>query len=281
MGRKIIFMVPPPRANAALDAQAKTASAMGVPVAGHVRCNTADSMTIAQSKSELKSMQSSTRSFRSIVGVRSRVVKMFGASSYACVACAVFPLVAGCDSSEQKPKVERHALAFVGNAAAQQADRVVPPTALSGAMQPVDRAFALFAASSGLAEIESARLTLRSSRNADVRDYALKLMREHARSGDELRRIVAPYGLSLPAAPTGRHADLVTKLSGVSVQDLDEAFLLRFGVDAHKETIALFERHIVEAKDPQLRRYAEQTLPMLREHMSAAHKLLYASAVTR
>jgi putative membrane protein len=239
-------------------------------------------MTSAQSKSELKSIQrSGTRSFRSMLGVQSRIVKVFRASSYACVACAVLPLVSGCDSREQKPKVERHAFAFVGNAAAQQADRVIPPAALSGAMQAVDQAFALFAASSGLAEIEGARLTLRSSKNADVRDYAQKLMREHARSGDELRRIVAPHGLSLPAAPTGRHADLVTKLSGVSVQDLDEAFLLRFGVDAHKETIALFERHVVEAKDPQLRRYAEQTLPMLREHMSAAHKLLYAAAVTR
>jgi putative membrane protein len=232
-------------------------------------------------RAQLKSQsiqQRSTRSFRSMFGVRRRFVKVFGPSSYACVACAVLPLLSGCD---QKPKLERHALAFVGDAAAQQADRVVPPAALSGAMQPVDQAFALFAASSGLAEIEGARLTLRSSKNADVRDYAQKLMREHARSGDELRRIVASHGLTLPAAPTGRHADLVTKLSGVSVEDRDEAFLLRFGLDAHKETIALFERHLVEAKDPQLRRYAEQTLPMLREHMSAAHKLLYAAAVTR
>ena len=252
------------------------------PWAGHVQCNTASSMTSAQSKSELKSIQqSSTRSFRSTVGVQSRIVKVFRASAYTCVACAVLPFVSGCDSREQKPKVERHVFAFVENAAAQQADRVVPPAALTGAMQPVDQAFALFAASSGLAEIEGARLTLRSSKSADVRDYAQKLMREHARSGDELRRIVAPHGLSLPTAPTGRHADLVTKLSGVSVQDLDEAFLLRFGVDAHKETIALFERHVVEAKDPQLRRYAEQTLPTLREHVSAAHKLLYAAAGTR
>jgi putative membrane protein len=238
-------------------------------------------MTRAKSESELKVQQSSTRSFRSMIGVQRRIVKVFRPSSYAGLACAVLAFVYACDSREQKPKVARHAFAFVGNAVAQQADGVVPPAALSGAMQPVDQAFALFAASSGLAKIEGARLTLRSSKNADVRDYAQKLMREHARNGDELRRIVAPHGLSLPSAPTGRHADLVTKLSGVSAQDLDEAFLLRFGVDTHKETIALFERHVVEAKDPQLRRYAEQTLPMLREHMSAAHKLLYAAAATR
>jgi hypothetical protein len=69
--------------------------------------------------------------------------------------------------------------------------------------------------------------------------------------------------------------------SGVIAQDLEQTFLLRFGVDAHKESIALFERHVAEAKDRQLRRDAEQTLRGLRDHASAAHKLLYAAAATR
>lgn len=198
-----------------------------------------------------------------------------------CALLALFVTAYGCDSRNQKPSVERLTFAFVSSAAAQQTDRVVPPTALSGAMQPVDQAFALFAASSGLAEIEGARIVLKASKSGDVREYAQRLIREHAQSGEALRRIVAPHGLSLPSAPTGRHADLVTKLSGVSAQDVDEAFLLRFGVDAHKENIALFERHMAEGKDPQLRRYAEQTLPTVRAHMSAAHKLLYAAAAAR
>ena len=170
----------------------------------------------------------------------------------------------------------------LGSAAqAQQADSVVPPAAISGAMEPVDEAFARFAASSALAAIEGARLVLKSSANPDVREYAQRIVREHGRSADELRRIVTPRGVSLPAAPTGRHADMVTKLSGTSASDRDDAFLQRFGLDAHKEAIALFERHTAEARDPQLKRYAEQTLPLLREHMAAAHKLLYAAAAGR
>src|SRR5215210_222492 len=92
--------------------------------------------------------------------------------SYACALLPMFVTAYGCDSRDQTASVDRHRFAFVSGAAAQDADRVVPPTALSGAMQPVDRAFALFAASSGLAEIEGARLVLKASRNADVRDYA-------------------------------------------------------------------------------------------------------------
>ena len=167
---------------------------------------------------------------------------------------------------------------LIGNASAQQVDRVVPPAAIAGAMEPVDEAFALFAASSGLAKVEGARLVLKSSASAQVREYAEKLVREHTRAGDDLRRLVTSRGLALPAAPTGRHADLVTKLSGVRAAELDEAFLQRFGVDAHKEAISLFERHVAEGKDPALKRHAERTLPMLRDHLSAAQKLLYAAA---
>jgi hypothetical protein len=78
------------------------------------------------------------------------------------------------------------------------------------------------------------------------------------------------------------HSGNMTKFKscrGVIAQE--EAFLLRFGVDAHKESIALFERHVAQSKDRQLRQDAEQTLRGLRDRVSAAHKLLYAAAATR
>jgi putative membrane protein len=69
---------------------------------------------------------------------------------------------------------------------------------------------------------------------------------------------------------------MITKLSGVRPQDVGEAFVRRFGVDAHKEAISLFERHVVDGKDRDVKRYAEQTLAALREHMTAAQKLVNA-----
>jgi putative membrane protein len=191
-------------------------------------------------------------------------------------------MLGACDSRERNPKLEPFArLSPLGVASAQQTDLVVPPAAISGAIAPVDEAFALFAASTGLAEIEGARLVLKVSKRSEVRDYAQKLMREHEKAMQDLRRIVTPRGLKLPPAPTGRHADMVTKLTGVATNDLDDAFLLRFGVDAHKEAIALYERHAKEGQDTELRRHAQQMLPMLREHMAAAQTLIHAAASAR
>ena len=154
---------------------------------------------------------------------------------------------------------------LVGPAAAQQADRVVPPAAIAGKMAPVDEAFVLFAASSSLAQIEGARLVLKSTKNAGVVEFAQRIVREHTDTLDRLRSVVSARGLELPAAATGRHADLVTKLAGVAPPDRDEAFIHRFGLDAHKEAIAVTERHVKEGRDPELKRYAEQTLQPLRD----------------
>jgi putative membrane protein len=164
------------------------------------------------------------------------------------------------------------------HAHAQQTDRVVSPAAVTGAIQPVDETFALYAASSGAAQVEGARLVLKTTRNDAVRDYAQRLLRDHTQAAEQLRRLVSARGVKLSPVATGRHADMVTTLAGVTPRDLDGAFLQRFGLDAHKETIALFERHANEGKDPELRRYAQQSLATLREHMAAAHKLIHAGS---
>jgi predicted outer membrane protein len=166
---------------------------------------------------------------------------------------------------------------LVRAAFAQQVDRVVPPAAIAGRMAPVDEAFVLFIASSSLAQIEGARLVLKSTKNADMTDFAQRIVRDHTEALERLRRIVGPRGLGLPQEATGRHADLVTKLAGVAPAERDDAFIHRFGLDAHKEAIALTERQVKEGRDADLKRYAEDTVKTLHEHMSAARKLAYAA----
>ncbi|HEX2825336.1 MAG TPA: DUF4142 domain-containing protein [Burkholderiales bacterium] len=195
--------------------------------------------------------------------------------SAAVIALCALALATACDTRPQKPKT----FAFVSEAVAQTTDLVVSPAAVSGAsMQPADEAFALFAASSGLAEVEAARLVLKATPAPEIRGYAERIAKEHGRSVDELRKIAAAKGLNLPPAATGRHLDMVTKLSGVRAQEIGEAFLRRFGVDAHKEAIALFERQLNDGNDRDLKRYAERTLTALREHLTAAQKLVNALA---
>jgi putative membrane protein len=164
---------------------------------------------------------------------------------------------------------------LIREAGAQQVDRVVPPGAVTGAMAPVDEAFTLYAASAALAQIEAAQWVVDSTQDARIRGYAQRVAQENARARDSLERIARAHKLKLPASPTGRHLDLLTKLRGVAAADLDDAFVRRFGIDAHKEAIALFERHLESGRSAELRRHAEQMLPAFREQVTAAQKLIH------
>jgi len=51
---------------------------------------------------------------------------------------SIVAVLAGCDAKQQKPKTG-YGLHFIGIAAAQQIDLVVPPASVSGAIDPLDR----------------------------------------------------------------------------------------------------------------------------------------------
>src|SRR5829696_608069 len=92
------------------------------------------------------------------------------AASRACAVLVALVATSACDTRQQKPKTAAIPFDVIAPAAAQTTDLVVPPAAMSGAMQPVDEAFALFAASSGLAEVEAARLVLKTVKSGEVRN---------------------------------------------------------------------------------------------------------------
>jgi lipid-binding SYLF domain-containing protein len=56
--------------------------------------------------------------------------------------------------------------------------------------------------------------------------------------------------------------------------EFDNEFLREFGIRAHQHAIGLFEGQQRHGNDPQLRRFAAETLPQLREHLAGAQRLM-------
>ena len=59
------------------------------------------------------------------------------------------------------------------------------------------------------------------------------------------------------------------KLSGAK---FDQAYM-RDQIEAHVRTVELFQREAKDGQDQELRRLAEQTLPMLQEHLKEARRV--------
>lgn len=143
----------------------------------------------------------------------------------------------------------------------------------TGPVSGADRAFVAAAASSGLAEVEAGRYAAGKAADGAVKAYAEQLEREHASANDELQRIAGSKGIALPATVQGDDKSQLDKLKGLPAAQLDSEFVQAFGIDAHQKAIRLFESQAQSGQDPELRAFAERTLPKLREHLGAAQQL--------
>lgn len=121
------------------------------------------------------------------------------------------------------------------------------------------------AASSGMFEVQSSQLAQQRAADRDTQQFAQQMVIDHRRANEELTAIAQRQGLTVPTQLLPRHAKMIDELRGLQ----GEAFERRYHElqeQAHKEAIKLFEDASQTLQDPELRRFAERTLPTLTSH---------------
>ncbi len=136
-----------------------------------------------------------------------------------------------------------------------------------------DQDFATRAAQAGMAEVAAGRIAESNARDPAIRDFARRMVRDHAEANDRLKRIARDEGIDLPAASSSEQAAQVEALHTVSSSDFDQTYLQDFGVPAHADAVDLFRNEAEHGGEARLRRFARQTLPVLRSHLAEARQL--------
>jgi putative membrane protein len=135
-----------------------------------------------------------------------------------------------------------------------------------------DADFLKKAAKGGITEVELGRMTLKKSSNADVKNFASMIVRDHSKANHELDALAASKGLKLPDSKSLGEDVSATHLKMLSGKSYDDDYL-NLMVSDHKEDIADFEKESNSAQDPDVRKWAAKTLPTLREHLQKAEQL--------
>jgi putative membrane protein len=139
-------------------------------------------------------------------------------------------------------------------------------------MATTDAGFVEHAAHDSAAEIELGALAREKASDPAVRDYGDRLVRDHRTAGVELQALAARKGWQVPAQPDPQHAATRDRLAGLSGGEFDRRFTEEMVKD-HQKAISDFERAAQTANDPDLRDWAQKTLPVLREHQRIAQDL--------
>lgn len=127
-------------------------------------------------------------------------------------------------------------------------------------------------------EIAAANVALAKTENTQVKDLASMMVNDHSKNYQELQRVAAASGVTLSPTLSWENKHEVNKLQKDSGADFDKDFDKAM-LKGHVKAIKKFEKAAAEIKDPEVRQYAETTLPTLRNHLQHAEQLANAVGI--
>jgi putative membrane protein len=124
-------------------------------------------------------------------------------------------------------------------------------------------------------EIGASQIAVRKTQNAQVRQFADRMVRDHSRAASALEiAIAADRTIDLPAdTPMGSDMNQkIDALNAASGDDFDNAYVQQM-VDDHKDALSLFENYARDGSDAKLKTFARETTPTIREHLQMVERL--------
>src|SRR3954447_5493984 len=167
------------------------------------------------------------------------------------------------------------ALALASPAFAQQAPAGTAPghMAAQGQNQKLsakDKSFAQEAAMGGMAEVELGNLAQQNAQNDDVKQFGARMVQDHTAANQQLMQILAAKDFSVPQQLDEKHRRTLDKLSKMRGSEFDRAYM-RDMVQDHEKDVKQFRQESQKASDPDIKGFAQQTLPVLEQHLKIAH----------
>jgi putative membrane protein len=152
---------------------------------------------------------------------------------------------------------------------------IMPPSARTGKggdaspASTVDAVFAKDAAEAGMAEVRMGRLAERQAQSEQVRSFGQQMVTDHTKLGDRLAKIAGTDGLTTPLMLDPKDSRALNDLTSQHGAAFDHAYL-RAQIADHQSALTLFQREAAQGTDSNLKRFASDALPTLREHLQMA-----------
>jgi putative membrane protein len=148
--------------------------------------------------------------------------------------------------------------ALLGSAGANAQDKSNDTTA---------RYFIIQASIGNLQEAAMGQLAAEQAVSPEVKAFGRRMVADHGNTEARLKQLIQARGFPIPREATDPPiADPMLK--NASPKDFDRLYVHSM-VPGHRQTVQLFEKYALTGKDPDVRAYAQQTLPILKEHLTA------------
>jgi putative membrane protein len=128
---------------------------------------------------------------------------------------------------------------------------------LCAAMQPSpttnqDKTFVTESTEGSLAEVELGKLALRKSKSPEVTEFAQKMIADHTQLINDMKPVANQMGVELPDKLNAKHEQEVNRLSALSGDQFDKAYISAMVADHHHD-LAEFISEESRTQNPMLK----------------------------
>jgi putative membrane protein len=134
-----------------------------------------------------------------------------------------------------------------------------------------DQHFVMEAAKGGLAEVELGKLASDKASSDQVKQFGKRMVDDHSKANDELKSLAQSKNITLPTQVDPKDKAFVDRLSKLSGEQFDRAYMRHMLAD-HRKDVNAFRTESQSGKDPEVKAWAAKTLPTLEEHLKQAQE---------
>jgi putative membrane protein len=120
-------------------------------------------------------------------------------------------------------------------------------------------------------EVELGRLAAEKASNAEVKQFAQRMVDDHGKANQQLSTIAQQKNVQVPTELTGKAKADHDRLSKLSGEQFDRAYM-QLMVQDHRKDVGEFRKQSTKAKDADVKSFASQTLPTLEDHLKMAEQ---------
>jgi putative membrane protein len=135
-----------------------------------------------------------------------------------------------------------------------------------------DRKFLEDAALGGLTEIAVGKLAVEKGASDAVKQFGQKMIDDHTKSNDELKRFAASGGVTVPDTLDSKHQSRVDKLAKLSGAEFDKAYI-KDQQKYHQLNAKEFKQVAENGSVAQVKDFATKALPAVQQHLELAKDL--------
>src|SRR5215471_8734040 len=146
------------------------------------------------------------------------------------------------------------------------------PTGSPVALTAPEKQFMENAARGNMLEVQLGNLAAQRASSNDVKQFGERMATDHGQLGQKLQQLASNLNVTLPQDLKPEQQTAVSRLEKLSGKAFDHEFM-REMISDHTRDISEFERASTQATNSDIKQFASEALPTLRDHLKIAREI--------